>query len=330
MPITSGFRLVLTYNLIASDAIPLSISAAKSQDIATKVSIILDEWRTLCKEAPHEQSVLAYILDHEYTQASLRPGLLKGRDREKWRILNETCNVHQCHLYLAQLTFSRSGGCDGDDAPYRSRYDHYYDADDVDYHDIIEEYDAGIKLPFVHDENGREVATDFDLHASNVVPVDAFNCKPDSEDYSGYTGNEGVSTTHYYRRACLVVLPSSHYVDFVYGSELRNDPSLEAWVATLKRSDNAEANLERLCSLVLDGAAVNKQSTQTRRRSCTVHKNIVTNQTLETVASASLALAWPAVFSKIASYIQDALSPSIPCELGKVVARDGLSVWQAA
>lgn len=168
-PVASGYRMVLTYNLVASDAqFP---SASTLGDKSTRVGKILERWQDLGGESISAQSMsLAYILKHEYTQASLRVGLLKGKDRDKWRFLYQACSARDCRLYLAQLEYTRSGGCDDDGH---------------EYHSIADDCSTSLKLPFVYDENGLEVASGLELDASQVVQKTAFAGAPDDEEYSG-------------------------------------------------------------------------------------------------------------------------------------------------
>jgi hypothetical protein len=40
-----------------------------------------------------------------------------------------------------------------------------------------------------------------DLSTEQIIQDDAFdNANPDREEYSGFTGNEGTSATHWYKR----------------------------------------------------------------------------------------------------------------------------------
>jgi hypothetical protein len=48
--------------------------------------------------------------------------------------------------------------------------------------------------------NGKLVAENVDINEEDFLEEHPFKDKtPDDEDYSGYTGNEGVSATHWYR-----------------------------------------------------------------------------------------------------------------------------------
>jgi hypothetical protein len=52
----------------------------------------------------------------------------------------------------------------------------------------------------VVDLNGVTVAEDYSINETDFVEDFPFDDRdPDDEDYSGFTGNEGVSATHWYR-----------------------------------------------------------------------------------------------------------------------------------
>jgi len=57
--------------------------------------------------------------------------------------------------------------------------------------------------------DGREVAKDMECNEKEMfIQTDPFEeVEPDDEDYSGFTGNEGVSATHFYRRTVSHPLP---------------------------------------------------------------------------------------------------------------------------
>lgn len=148
-----------------------------------KLKILLSAWKS------DYGGSLAYLLEHQYTGANLSYNALKGHDLEVVSHLREVRSKYDFCLYLASLEIMVEGGCDESDYG------------DEDYHEIIHEVDREIYLKKVVDLDGVEVATDLAFDETTLIPEDPFKkIKPDDEDYSGYTGNEGVSTTHFYHR----------------------------------------------------------------------------------------------------------------------------------
>jgi hypothetical protein len=61
--------------------------------------------------------------------------------------------------------------------------------------------------------DGTEVAKDLEFDEESFIQVDALADEdPDDEDYSGFTGNEGVSTTHFYHRTVRTNPPSWQFL----------------------------------------------------------------------------------------------------------------------
>jgi len=55
--------------------------------------------------------------------------------------------------------------------------------------------------------DGTEVEKDLSFDEELFIQADPFeNEEPDDEEYSGFTGNEGVSATHFYHRTVSSVL----------------------------------------------------------------------------------------------------------------------------
>jgi hypothetical protein len=104
--VTSGHRLVLTYNLIQTSGIPASASFLTEQ--SSNLKTILLKWRAEFLTTQR----LVYFLDHKYSPTSLLPKYMKGRDRMVIDTLRAVCN--ECGFYplLAQVTKTEED-CDG-------------------------------------------------------------------------------------------------------------------------------------------------------------------------------------------------------------------------
>lgn len=207
-PITSGRRLVLTYNLIHNTIDSKELNSRSDKGMA-KLRAVFSRWKEM-QDAP---KTLALLLDHQYTEASLCYAGVKGHDQHVGSHLREICEEHGFYLYLANLEKSVFGECDEDDYDYDSYgYGSGYGRSrdfrrQSSWHKIIEVCDTIISLKRVVDLEGVEVGTDMGFDEETFVQPNALkNAEPDDEDYSGFTGNEGVSTTHFYHRTVC-----SHY-----------------------------------------------------------------------------------------------------------------------
>lgn len=160
---------------------------------------------------------LAFLLEHKYTNASLCYNGLKGHDRQVAAHLREACQELGFYFSLASFQREVYGGCD-EDGGYGD-WDDDGDDDGGNFHVISEDISISASLSKVVDLEGMEVDKDLEFDEKDFIQKDPFENKaPDSEDYSGYTGNEGVSTTHFYHRTVALIIPRSHHIEFFLSS----------------------------------------------------------------------------------------------------------------
>ncbi|KUJ09541.1 uncharacterized protein LY89DRAFT_787848 [Mollisia scopiformis] len=205
-PVTEGRRLVLTYNLIHTTLSSRELGA--HTNVATaQLKLVLKTWEETLGFDQDMPKALAFLLEHQYTDSSLCYDGLKGRDKNVGAHLRECCSEVGFISYLASFELSVEGGCDEDGGGWRSS----------SYHEIIEEVDRTTTLKRVVELDGLEVAKDLDFNENDFVQDNPFNgMPPDDEDYSGFTGNEGVSATHFYHRTVAIIVPKSYRMEFFF------------------------------------------------------------------------------------------------------------------
>lgn len=188
-PVLSGRRLVLTYNLIHTTLGSKQLAASSNKGMA-KLRLLFSSWMgNIDNGMP---TALAFLLEHQYTDASLRYDGMKGHDQQVASHLQEVCDETGFCFYLANLKREVEGGCDEDGGWGRGR---------SGYHEITEEVNRETTLTLVVEQDGTEIAQGLDFDEKHFVQESPFdNVDPDDEDYSGFTGNEGVSATHFYHR----------------------------------------------------------------------------------------------------------------------------------
>ena len=191
--ITLGYRLVLTYNLIYNKqgTPPRAETHTKPELEILKLLQLQDQEGNEYFSWP-----LAYMLEHKYTEANLKMDNLKGKDRARAFYVQQACQRHGLSLFLANMVHEVSGGCDESNG-YGSK----------EFHAIDEEYDRSLSLKIMVHPNGSVRARDLPFEEEYILQDEPFDRDPDDEDYSGWTGNEGVSATHWYRDSCIVIMP---------------------------------------------------------------------------------------------------------------------------
>jgi 2OG-Fe(II) oxygenase superfamily len=171
-PLTSGYRLVLTYNLVQDD--PLQKQAAS---LLIKNRQRLAHSLAACRMNMIHQSSFVYLLDHQYTEASLRLEKLKGRDAAVGQYLNHVCTKNGFYFLLADMTGS-----------FRDAYDEG---------DEDENY---ISLNHIISPDGRRISDDIEIVKENILDDEAFSGDCDSEDEQEFTGNESMPAAYRYHK----------------------------------------------------------------------------------------------------------------------------------
>jgi hypothetical protein len=98
-PVTSDYRLVLTYNLVQDQSQPMQTAAALDAS-HTRFGGLLRSWNGFCSHIDH----LIYPLKHQYTETSLSLQNLKGQDTARGRFLEQLCAANDAYWFLAHMT----------------------------------------------------------------------------------------------------------------------------------------------------------------------------------------------------------------------------------
>lgn len=205
-PVTSGYQLVLTYNLV-QETPSSSLSAATMDESMIQLRNALDLWSSKFKQEKVDGVVperLAYFLSHKYTERGLSLGRLKSRDQLQVRCLKESCAEKGFIVLLANLERQIMGGIgegfgdefSGPEEDYMPRQGPV--GPGGTFHAIDDICDDDVTLKHIVELDGRLVGKNIQFDLGDIVQDDPFGM-PDEEDFSGFTGNEGVSNTLFYR-----------------------------------------------------------------------------------------------------------------------------------
>ena len=199
--VTAGHRLVLTYNLIDTEEKSTLQLAANSETSDAKLERILNRWKDqgsfLDTRTMNDIDYITYCLEHQYTEESLCLSNLKGHDKQ---IVAQAARIGpqaEYSICLATLERKHAGAVDEDE-------------DDDDEHEIFDEFENDWKLPRVVDLEGNMIVEDFPIEEEAVIPENPFGRNDIwNEEFEGYTGNEGATTTLWYRKTvCAHSCPS--------------------------------------------------------------------------------------------------------------------------
>jgi hypothetical protein len=188
-PITSGHRVVLTYNLINIDQslhLPTAASIGDSDSQLRDALKLWGEAGVRNEDNGKEVGFLCHCLEHEYTESSLSLSGLTGADLSVVTRAVHAAQQTDFIVYLATFLRTHVGGCNDDDE---------YGAPE-----IIEDIDDDWYLQKIVTLYGTKVAEGILISRWEMLDPEVFdNRDPDDEEFEGWTGNEGATTTQWYR-----------------------------------------------------------------------------------------------------------------------------------
>ncbi|KIW68644.1 hypothetical protein PV04_04573 [Phialophora macrospora] len=273
-PVTSGYRLVLTYNLICLNAAGKGrVPPVTSFEDQYNLIAALTKYNEQLQHLDSLPNFLVYRLEHQYTQASLRADRLKGPDFGRLQCLKQVADELGFGLYLANMEKEIIMSDDS----YEDRHYDYYDDEEDDGEDDEEddyklkrddnrcdeeELSRSITLKYVVNLDGRRIDRAIDYRSSGVAVdeetfvgfADEEDEEPDDEEHSGFTGNEGCTATYWYRTTVIVIVPPARKVHFLCECDRRN-VRVTALMQDLryraKNDPTAKKDLAKVCGLVL-------------------------------------------------------------------------------
>ncbi|KAF7789411.1 hypothetical protein EIP86_000355 [Pleurotus ostreatoroseus] len=232
-PITSGYRLALSYNLVHTTQ-TLRPALAGNDQVFNDIRDVLLAWKAGVGSGVPEKII--YLLDHKYSQANLRGSALKGSDAQKAAILDTLGKQFGFRLGLASIECYLRGAADDPHGGYSERR---HGDEMLEFEEVCH---TEMSLTNVVDFDGVSVAGQIEMSdATETVPQDleeSMRDEPhDEQEYEGYMGNvscelrvetispdfnpQGAGTLErWYRRTALVIWPK--FADCIIYSDLED------------------------------------------------------------------------------------------------------------
>lgn len=171
-PLSSGYRLVITYNLLQHGGSHPSAGIFVEQQ--AQLQVLLQKWTSSFQS----KTRVIYRLDYKYSQSSLSIQNMKGRDAQLIRCLDQACQQTGFYIFLALMT--KTEGCEDDD---------YYGGYDED----------SLQLDHVTSLDGSHITGSVDVEMSEILGPDPYKGRAaDSEDEGEFTGNESMPSQYRY------------------------------------------------------------------------------------------------------------------------------------
>lgn len=193
-PVTSGFRVALTFNLYATK----SVTAAPPKGEVNQFTSLIEQHLKKEKVA----GVGVYLLDHQYTEASFSWKVLKQSDGRTARAIFAAAQELGLEAYLVLAEIHEYWTASFDYEPW-SPWRGYSKPSDPTAEEL---FDCEISLSQFRDLEDKKCIDDSFLvnsHAS-FGSIDNSDLTPVEQQYEGYMGNYGNTLEYWYRRAGVV------------------------------------------------------------------------------------------------------------------------------
>ncbi|MBE0548211.1 MAG: 2OG-Fe(II) oxygenase, partial [Rubrivivax sp.] len=237
LPVTSGCRLVLVYNLLRKGKGRLPRPPSYERETAA-LGQLLRRWCSGQAPAGGGPPLkLVYPLEHAYTPAELSFAALKGADAAAAGVLAAAARDAACDLHAALLRIEESGSAEYTGYSGSRHYRRYHEDDDDDGGDEFDVGEVFDRLPTLSHWRGPDDSAAalgvLPFIDAEVCPADALlDIEPDEQHFHEATGNEGASFERSYQRAALVLWPRSRRLEILaragFGASL---PALDGLVA---------------------------------------------------------------------------------------------------
>jgi hypothetical protein len=209
-PIATGCRLALIYNLLRKGKGPAP-EAPRYDAEQTRITHLLHAWAAeMDSPEGSPPKKLIYPLEHAYTPAELAFDTLKNADAAVAAVLVPAAEQAHCDVHLALVSIEESGSAEYVDFRQRGRRGRW-EADDEAEFEVGEVFERDQSVSdWRRPDGSRPEIGALPIRDDELCPPDALSDEePDEEHFHEATGNEGASFERTYRRAALVLWPSS-------------------------------------------------------------------------------------------------------------------------
>lgn len=220
-PVRSGYRLALTYNLIAvgttESALPESVEALRSR-IRRFFETPAPAHGSDNELSPPDR--LIYLLDHQYTPRALAWNRLKNADAARAAALRKVAGQLDCEIFLALADVHETWSCEDEYDFEHSRGNQYGDDEDQEEDhgsggtpELTELIDRDVELRHwvAPDSSSRAPRSHISVASHELChTTPSGDFEPFESEHEGYTGNAGNTVDHWYHRAAVVLWPRTH------------------------------------------------------------------------------------------------------------------------
>jgi len=207
LPVTSGHRLALIYNLVRQGKRGVLTPPNHDRELSAAARL-LSAWAA----SGNAPTKIIYPLEHAYTRAEFGFAAMKGADSAAAGVLLQAARQAACDVHLAMMTIEESGAAEYSDSP-RSRRDRWLEPE----FEAGEVFERSQTLSQWRRPDGAPSSlSELPIEEGEVSPPASFeDMVPDEEHFQEHAGNEGASFERSYSRAALVLWPRRRLFEVV-------------------------------------------------------------------------------------------------------------------
>jgi len=216
-PVKQGYRVVLTYNLIAQES---GRTSELPQHTVTALAYELQRfWQTPTSPRWHGDTRteppdrLVYLLDHQYTPSGLSWQRLKGVDAQRAAALLATARQLDAEIFLTLADVHETWSTE-DDYPQHGYWgdeqeDENNGIDHNEDHSALGDLiDSEVELRhWLSADGSRREDISFASTEELCMNRQSVDCAPFQSEHEGYMGNYGNTVDRWYHRAAVVLWP---------------------------------------------------------------------------------------------------------------------------
>ena len=193
--VKQGYRVALTFNVVLENN-----KLKNNEHINKKLENALQGYfQQANKQENSKPKILTYLLDHEYTEHSLRWNMLKGADaKNSSSFLSATKNLG-LSTNLALIEFKQTWSTE-------PSYDYYSSesSSDAEPEDLIDENQH--LYSWIDINNNKLAYRNYNIDSDSLCMKEELDYLKASEtEHEGYMGNYGHTIDYWYKKAAIVV-----------------------------------------------------------------------------------------------------------------------------
>ncbi len=184
-PVRTGYRVVLTFNLLMRGTPATGSADGPVPELAGCLAEHFSSPEQVRYGSSEPPKRLVYLLDRKYTERGLRWDKLKGADAEQATLLRAAADKADCEAVLALAEIKETW--------------------DTEARKITYLIDSSLTLGWWTRPSGGEAISLYIRDAEICASTPTTELKPYQSEYTGYMGNWGGTKDRWYRRAAIVM-----------------------------------------------------------------------------------------------------------------------------